>query len=182
MPRTPRRCPDPQARAQKGLDEILETLVADSRMTVPQHAPNFRLSLKATENAVRRASAWLSTACNDRGVPPSEISRLEICLNEVLANIIMHSGCSELSPLIEIDLEFQTVRGTSQATVIVVDGGKAFDPLVVSPRPRPRSLADAEPGGLGLIMIRSNADNIAYRRRDGRNEFSFGVIWADGGQ
>lgn len=160
----------------------METVFADSRMNVPKHAPNFQLSLKATENGVRRASAWLSTACNHRGVPSSEISRLEICLNEVLANVIMHSGCSEQSPLIELNLEFQTVSGTSQATVIVVDSGNAFDPLVVSPKPRPRSLADAEPGGLGLIMIRSNADNIGYRRRDGRNEFSFVVIWADGRQ
>ena len=160
----------------------METVVVDSRMNEPQHAPNFQLSLKATENGVRCASAWLSTACNDRGVPPSEISRLEICLNEVLANVIMHSGCSEQSPLIELSLEFQTVRGTSQATVIVVDTGKAFDPLVVSPKPPPRSLADAQPGGLGLIMIRSNADKLGYRRRDGRNEFSFVVIWADGGQ
>lgn len=160
----------------------METVFADSRMNVSRHASNFQLSLKATENGLRRASAWLSTACDDRGVPPSETSRLEICLNEVLANIIMHSGCNELSPLIELDLEFQTFRGTSQATVIVVDAGKAFDPLIVTPRPRPMSLEDAEPGGLGLIMIRSNADNISYRRRDGRNELSFVVIWSDGYQ
>jgi serine/threonine-protein kinase RsbW len=173
----PRRGPDLATNRMLDYNEIAATVAATRRMNVAAHVRTAQLSLQATKDEVRRASAWLSVACSERGVPPSEIGRLDICLNEVLTNIIMHSGCNEQSPPVELSLEIQADLGIGKATVTVADAGHAFDPLAVPPNPQPRSLADAEPGGLGLVMIRSNADDLRYRHRDGRNEFSFAATW-----
>jgi anti-sigma regulatory factor (Ser/Thr protein kinase) len=66
----------------------------------------------------------------------------------------------------------------NEAVVTVADSGAPFDPLVVSTGSRPRILAEARPGGLGLTMIRGFADILSYRYLDERNQLSFGVRWS----
>jgi anti-sigma regulatory factor (Ser/Thr protein kinase) len=49
----------------------------------------------------------------------------------------------------------------------------------VQPGALPLTLDDAEPGGLGLLMIRNLSDSLSYWYDNGHNELSFGVRWAD---
>jgi anti-sigma regulatory factor (Ser/Thr protein kinase) len=39
-------------------------------------------------------------------------------------------------------------------------------------------LAEAEPGGLGLLMMHEYADELSYRRNADQNELTFSVVWA----
>lgn len=57
----------------------------------------------------------------------------------------------------------------------VADYGLPFNPAAFVSRTAPASLAEAEPGGLGLVMIHSNADRMSYAQIQGRNEFKFTV-------
>ena len=137
------------------------------------------LSISARADEVRRASIWLVAACLERQVPARESGRLDACLNEVLANIIAHGGPTALSHPICLRLEVRHDQGSGEATVTVSDAGTAFDPLAVAPQPAPQALAEAEPGGLGLMMIRGFADTLAYRHGEGRNRLSLGVRWTE---
>jgi anti-sigma regulatory factor (Ser/Thr protein kinase) len=42
-------------------------------------------------------------------------------------------------------------------------------------------LAEAQPGGLGLSMLRSYSDHLAYRREAGRNQLTLTVRWRETG-
>jgi anti-sigma regulatory factor (Ser/Thr protein kinase) len=59
-------------------------------------------------------------------------------------------------------------------------GGVPFDPASHRTRPSPRTLEEAEPGGLGILMMRTNADRIAYERLGDANCTSFLVGWGTG--
>ncbi len=126
---------------------------------------------------VRRASAWLDTTCRQRDVPQALIERLVICLNEVLANVISHGGRTALAAPIRLLLEVRLNQDGSKASVTVSDAGLAFDPLSVPKKILPKTLAEAAPGGLGLVMIRRCADWLDYRHEDGRNHLTFGARW-----
>ena len=128
---------------------------------------------------VRRASTWLGQACLERKVPADQFHRLDVCLNEVLANIIAYGGAQALECPIGLRLEVHRHQGGSEANLTVCDSGTAFDPLASAPRPRPQSLADAEPGGLGLVMIRSIADKLSYGHSEGRNRLRMDVSWTE---
>jgi anti-sigma regulatory factor (Ser/Thr protein kinase) len=147
--------------------------------TTPVVAPVAELSIRADADEFRRASAWLEQACRERKVPADRIARLDACVNEVLANIITHGGARALSLPIGLHLEVRHDHDGSTATVTVSDGGAAFDPVAFSLPPRPATLADAEPGGLGLVMIRSYADRLSYRHSEQRNRFGMGVLWTE---
>ena len=137
-----------------------------------------KLAICAVAGELRAASAWLETAALAQGVPAEQITRLDVCLHEVLANAISHGGASARAAPIELLLEVSGGLGAGSATVTVSDAGVAFDPLAALPKARPASLALAEPGGLGLVMLRSFSDERSYRRLEQRNQLSFAVRWS----
>jgi anti-sigma regulatory factor (Ser/Thr protein kinase) len=142
-------------------------------------APVAELSLRAEKSEVRFASSWLEEVSLEHGVPPEHIGRLNTCLNEVLANIITHAGGDAGSVQIDLQFDVRHRPDTSEATVTVADSGAPFDPLSFPLKPVPRSLAEAEPGGLGLPMIRHNSDSLDYHYRDGQNCLKFSARWTD---
>lgn len=92
-------------------------------------------------------------------------------------NVIMHSGLTKEAAPIELMFVLHQLGDETQALVTVSDTGTRFDPLAVALRPQPTSLAEAEPGGLGLVILRSNAKHLSYRFENGRNHLTFGQSW-----
>jgi len=148
--------------------------------------PGFdELTIGANGAEARRASEWLAAACRQRDVPQAQVERLALCLEEVLANVIVHGGSTALSApislLLEVgpgqDREHGHEKGSGQASVTVSDAGIAFNPLFVPKKILPAALAEASAGGLGLVMIRRCSDWLDYRHEDGRNHLTFGARW-----
>ena len=126
---------------------------------------------------VRRASAWLVTTCRQHDVPQALAERLELCLNEVLANVITHGGTTALSAPIKLLLEVTRDQDGSKASVTVSDAGMPFNPLSAPQRLLPKTLAEAPEGRLGLVMIRRFADWLDYHHEEGQNHLTFGTRW-----
>lgn len=135
------------------------------------------LSVAADAADVARASAWLARIGAEQGIPPRPLMRLDHCLDEVLANIIAHGGAAACAVPITLDIQILCHNGEGRATLIVSDGGVEFNPLAVVPPSRPTNLAEAEPGGLGLLMLRKNSDQLSYSYCQGRNRLSIAVFW-----
>ena len=135
------------------------------------------LSIRADAVEVRRASLWLEAVALQQCVPAEQIARLDLCLNEALANILAHGGPS--ARLSEVLLHFRVHQESAvhEAAVTVSDSGIAFDPLAYQAGPRPGTLAEIEPGGLGLIMMNEAADHLDYERSERRNQLTFTVRW-----
>ena len=139
------------------------------------------LTIRADTREARRASTWLQSAALGEGVPREQIVRLDHCLDEALANVISHGGPAVLATAVLLRFAVRRGRGVCAAELSIVDEGLAFDPSIMpsGPTPRPASLAEANPGGLGLAMMRSFSDDLAYRRSDGRNHLTISVIWTE---
>jgi anti-sigma regulatory factor (Ser/Thr protein kinase) len=140
-------------------------------------SPTADLSIRADEGELRLASSWLEQAGRERGVPRDQLHRLDLCLNEVLGNVIDHGGPSAQSAPVRLHLEVTRDEEHGEAAVTVSDAGIAFDTPGAMPRPAPESLTDAQSGGLGIVMIHSFSDTLRYRRDDGLNRLTFAVRW-----
>jgi anti-sigma regulatory factor (Ser/Thr protein kinase) len=139
------------------------------------------LTIRADTGDARRAATWLESAAIARRVPREQIVRLDHCLDEALANVITHGGPGTASP-VRLQLGVRRSRGACTAELSVADEGVAFDPScsLLELGPRPATLAEAMPGGLGLLMIRNFADDLTYRRSEGRNHLTIRVWWTEG--
>ncbi len=141
------------------------------------HVRQDSLVIAASGDEVRRASEWLTALCRQHAVPEAHIDRLELALNEVLANVLAHGGGAALVETIRIRLDVRPDAAAGEARVTVSDAGVAFNPVTVPEHVQPRTLAEAEPGGLGLPLIRRCADWMEYCREGGHNHFTFGARW-----
>jgi anti-sigma regulatory factor (Ser/Thr protein kinase) len=144
--------------------------------------PSETLSIRAAADDIRFASEWLVQACSRREMPTDQLARLDLCLNEALANVIAHGGAAAQSEPLILVLRFtpQTapVSNSVEAKLTVSDAGQAFNPLTAESKPRPQTLAEANLGGLGVTMMQTFSDTIDYDYLDGRNHLSFGVRWS----
>lgn len=87
---------------------------------------------------------------------------VETVLEEWLSNVARYGAAAQ-----GVDIE---VSSSAQQVVLAFeDAGPAFDPTTRADPPRPRTLEEAVPGGLGLAMIRKATQALSHERRDGRN-------------
>jgi len=142
---------------------------------VLENAAHLTLSVNAAD--VRTASGWLERVSGACGVPAEQIYRLDLCLNETLANIIAHGGTTATAEPVLLALHTQPGKKHSAAALTITDAGKAFDPLTPRPQPAPLTLAEATPGGLGLTMLSHFSDDLSYRYEDRRNHLTITVRW-----
>jgi serine/threonine-protein kinase RsbW len=146
-------------------------------MDAPGPSPAATLSIRPDAEGIRRSSLWLSASCTDRAVPSEQIDRLDLCLNEVLANVLDHAGAGALDQPVELALRVNEETDHGSARLVVSDGGEPFDPLIFTPAAVPRSLAEAVPGGLGIRLVRNFSDDLSYARVAGRNVLTMQVRW-----
>lgn len=135
------------------------------------------LAIRAVADDVRPATDWLTQSCESWGVPAPQILRLDLCLNEALANVIAHGGDQALACPVGLRLELGGDAQLHQASLTVRDSGVAFDATAVPLGARPLTLDETEPGGLGLLMMRKLSDALSYRREGGQNVLTFSVHW-----
>jgi len=143
------------------------------RATAPAAAVAPTLALKLTSDPAALEPARLAVLDFVAGYGLSErsIFRLELVLEETLMNLVAHAFPAGGAH--EIDLMLRLGPGT--VTLCFEDDGLPFDPTGASPPARPRSLAEAAPGGLGLSLTRQATSGWHYERARGRNRLTLEI-------
>lgn len=135
------------------------------------------LSIRADIADMRRASDWLASTATHHGVPEKHAMRLDQCLDEALANVITHGGPTAQAAPVRLAFVHLADADLHEAALTVIDAGRPFNPLAAEIKPKPATLLDAEPGGLGLTLMRTFADELAYDHCEGFNHLTMIVRW-----
>lgn len=139
--------------------------------------PVAKFSIRVDSSETRRASTWLGEAGSARGIPADPLLRLDLCVTEALANVIAHGGVRARASPIRLRLDVRCSASGGGASVTVSDAGAAFDPLKAPPKARRRTLAEAEMGGYGLLLMGRFADALDYSYSEGQNHLTIHVRW-----
>ena len=107
--------------------------------------------LPQVREAVRRVSAAA-------GFDDEEAARLVLAVDEAVANVIKHGYDGRLDRPVELDLEGVEEEGVRGIRFVVRDFGKQVSPETICGR----DLDDVRPGGLGVHIIRTVMDRVAY--------------------
>jgi serine/threonine-protein kinase RsbW len=125
-----------------------------------------RLAIRASPAGIAQAQPRLRRFLDHRGLPARLGDQAELLVEEAVMNVAMHGFDDPSDAVVDLTAE----AGPQGCTLVLEDAGRAFDPTAVQLPERPRSLAEAEPGGLGLVMLRSLAQGLSYERLpEGRN-------------
>lgn len=135
------------------------------------------LEIAASAEGAREAALWLARECGRLQVPPDQVYRIDTCMSEALANVIAHGGERGRTAPVRLVLSAGFGGGQAEAVLSISDHGVAFDPMAAAIKPRPASLDDAMPGGLGLTMIRKFSDAQHYTYADAQNHLTLSFRW-----
>jgi phosphoserine phosphatase RsbU/P len=129
---------------------------------------NSHLSIPALTENLARLRAWLAEEMRSVGCSPEEIEEMMLAADEAATNIILH-GYRQPEGEIEIDVEAEA----GALRVRFRDHAPPFDPTRVPPRDVDRALAQGQPGGMGIDLIRRVTDEMTYRQTpQGENELT----------
>jgi serine phosphatase RsbU (regulator of sigma subunit)/anti-sigma regulatory factor (Ser/Thr protein kinase) len=147
-------------------------------MEALMHSAHARRSLRLINDsgAISAASAWLRTLGDTFELGSELVFRLDLCVSELIANIVSYAFDDEAPHTIALDLilEPQSVK------LVVADDGREFDPLGLPEPVTPATLEEASVGGLGVHLVRQFAEQVSYERASGRNQLT--LAWTRPGR
>lgn len=116
---------------------------------------------------VGKLFAFLEELCDREGCSPKMVASLMLVVEEVFVNICSYGfvdGRSKLPVSISVVMDDRL----GQMVLEFSDAGVAYNPL--DHRPVKADVTDEDRvGGLGILLVRRNVDELSYERLDGRN-------------
>ena len=106
---------------------------------------------------------WLDDIAAQQRLSGRVVFAAQLCLEEILTNIVRHSGKTEPHVAVEVDHTGDRLQLT------IEDDGKPFDVTSYPRRPVERDLETVEPGGLGLHLLQHFASQLEYSRSKDHN-------------
>lgn len=138
------------------------------RQSADGAAPPSTRMFRGGSVSLRDVSDWVVAFGDRLALPKLLKDDVELCLNEVLANVLRHGRGA--SSDCEIVIQLEQLHGGVR--VIISDDTPMFDPLVREAPPHPQSIMEATEGGYGIQLVRSLATHASYRWDNGRNVLS----------
>jgi serine/threonine-protein kinase RsbW len=135
-----------------------------------------RLDLQSRMSDLARVPDWIERLAAQHSIPLSTQFSMNLCLEEVLSNIIRHgySGDSNQS----ISVKFSSPR-QDFFVFTVEDEAPAFDPIVSEVPPVLSALNENPIGGQGIRLLRRFADELQYQPTPTGNRLHIGFSAAD---
>jgi serine/threonine-protein kinase RsbW len=133
------------------------------------HTNTWRRAFVGTIADISAAAQWVDAIAADQQFPEQLVFGLQICLEELLTNLVRHGGTKSGGELSEVQIpplnvEISISTSAQRASMTVEDDGRPFD-IVNAPAHRiDQPLDEVQPGGLGIQLIRNFASSIAYER------------------
>jgi serine/threonine-protein kinase RsbW len=152
------------------------------RTSVPQRFQNnsaLNQGLGLQSGAQSSGNGWPdgSRPKPSRSCRPTTSFAIQLCLEEAVANIIMHGGMhggGAKDDRLRIAIELERNAGTLVASI--EDSGREFDPTQFPPPSVAKSLEEVKVGDLGIHLMHSFASAMHYERRDGRNRLTLRFV------
>ena len=123
------------------------------------------ITLKSDLAELRRLAAQIEDFGRTCGLDRESVLKLNLVLEELTANIIVHGYRGEGEHFIHIRLELMN----QDLRVQIEDEAEPFDPLQQKMPDIDRPLDKRPIGGLGILFVRQLIDELDYRRERGRN-------------
>ena len=95
------------------------------------------------------------------GMDKRTLKKTELAVEEAVVNIIKHSHAAGITMNMSLQSEALNIQ--------LSDDGKPFDPTKQETTAPEKAVAERRIGGLGIALMRQTADELHYRREEGRN-------------
>ena len=133
------------------------------------------LNLQSQMSELARVHTWIEQLGARYSLPEGVLFAMDLCLEEVLSNIVKHGYASQ--PGHSITLHFTHPR-QDYFVLVVEDKAPPFNPLDVPELPALSPAEDIPVGGQGIRLLKRFADALEYRTTPAGNQLRIGFTAA----
>jgi serine/threonine-protein kinase RsbW len=128
-----------------------------------------RLTLTSNIAEVARLMTWIDGIVETLELPTRTTQALRLCLEEAVTNVTSHA----FEPGTTHEIQVAVWRDDTMLHAEVSDDGRPFDPMSHQLPTTPLDLESVQIGGMGIKLMRSFAQRMAYERVGAMNRLSF---------
>ena len=136
------------------------------------------LTLRSRLAEMAQLPGWIETLASRHAIPDRTQFAMNLCLEEVLSNIIRHGYSGQPDGVITIT--FEQPR-EDYYVFDVEDEAPPFNPVDAPEPPAAASLDELPLGGQGIRLLRGFADSLEHRATEKGNRLSIGFSGAPSG-
>jgi len=120
-------------------------------------ACHFNMTIPADPSQIPTISAGVMQMLAEKEWPENDMMRVELALEEALANAIRHGCCGDPAKRLQCCV---TIDDRGEVVIVVRDPGKGFDPGVVPDPLAPENVL--KPSGRGVFLINQLMDEVSF--------------------
>ena len=128
------------------------------------------MTLVAKAESLGPATEFVSKGAREANLPEPRVRELELLIEEIFINVSRYSYPEGAPGVATVTY---SIPAPGELAVEVGDQGIAFDPLAASPPDLTLDLMQRPIGGLGILLLKSFAKSVTYRREQGWNRLKF---------
>ncbi len=137
-----------------------------------------RLRIGKGNAELTRGIEALGALLASAAVDPRARFQAELVFEEIVTNVARHGHDDAQDHVVDVAVSV----GAEDIVITFSDEGRPFNPLERAGPAAPASLAEAEIGGLGIMLVRKAARDVSYERIDGRNRLTVLIARAPAGR
>jgi serine/threonine-protein kinase RsbW len=130
-----------------------------------------QLTLESRLSDLVQVAPWIERLAAQHAIPQETQFAIDLCLEEVLSNIIRHGYSGE--PNHSIAVRFESPR-SGYFVFIVEDKAPLFNPIDAQQPPPISADDDLQVGGQGIRLVREFADALEYQATPSGNRLRIG--------
>ena len=135
------------------------------------HNPGERLDSRSRMSELAKVPSWIERLASYHPIPPDMQFAMNLCLEEVLSNIIRHGYVGQADH--SIGVRFSRPR-SDYYEFVIEDEAPPFNPVAAPELPPISEREDVSVGWQGLRLLRRFADALEYQATPTGNRLSIG--------
>lgn len=136
-----------------------------------EHTTGETLRLQSRISDLARVPAWIEGLAARHAIPEDTQYAMNLCLEEALANIVVHGYAAQ--PDFPIAIHFTSPR-EDYFVFVVEDEAPPFNPVDAPELPKVNDLDEVQIGGQGIRLLRQFSDALDYQPMPAGNRLSIG--------
>lgn len=129
------------------------------------HEGSISIRIEADVREIERLNRLVRQFGELHEVPSRTLYAVNLALDELVTNVVLYGYSDPTNQEVLIKI----ATAANELVASVHDGGKPFNPLDVQPPNLNAPLEERELGGLGVHLVRSLMDHVAYTRENDQN-------------
>lgn len=132
-----------------------------------------QLTLESRLSEIAKVSNWTQFLASRHAIPKNVLLAIDLCLEEVIANIISHGYGGAANHSMTVSFAMPT---EGHFVFVVEDDAPPFNPLEAPELPPLNRREEIRAGGQGIRLLRRFADTLDYEPRRPGNRLRMGFL------